>query len=112
VAQAIWETLSYHHHQGKWRIDAVVVMPDHVHVLAEVPVATDLRRTFTDWKRFVARHHGVRWQRDFFEHRLRATESVPEKREYLRHNPRSAGLVEDSSAWPWFWSGACPSLRR
>lgn len=78
-------------------------MPDHVHVLATVPVSTDLKRLMTHWKRYLARIHGVRWQRDYFEHRLRASERLAERIEYLRLNPVRSGLVQSSDDWPWFW---------
>ena len=108
VALPVWDALCHYHRRGTWHLDTVVVMPDHVHVLATVPVSTNLSRTVADWKRYLARHHAVRWQRGFFDYRLRATDSLAQKRAYLRANPHAAGLVADSSAWPWFWTCAPP----
>ena len=108
VAPSLWDALCHYHDHGAWHLDTVVVMPDHVHVLAEVPVSTNLPRTVADWKRYLARRHGMRWQRDFFDYRLRATDSLAQKRAYLRDNPQAAGLVADTSDWPWCWTLASP----
>jgi REP element-mobilizing transposase RayT len=42
---------------------------------------------------------GIRWQRDFFEHRLRSEESFREKADYVLANPVRAGLVECEEDW-------------
>ena len=82
---------------------ALVVMPDHVHVLTTAPPTTNLQHVVINWKRFIARSHGVRWQQDFFEHRLRAAEHFEAKLEYLRQNPVRAGLVASPGEWPYFY---------
>ncbi len=79
-------------------------MPDHVHLLVTVPPTTSIPRVISAWKRFIARTYGVRWQRDFFEHRMRHAEHVDAKREYLRQNPVRAGLVATAEEWPFFWA--------
>ena len=96
--------LRLHDDRGEWEFVAAVAMPDHLHVLARVPPGTPLGRMVTAWKRFTARCHGVTWQRDFFERRLRSTDHVDAKREYLRQNPVRAGLVDHPEDWPYFWS--------
>jgi REP element-mobilizing transposase RayT len=79
-------------------------MPDHLHLLATVPAETQLEHLLAHWKRHVARTCGVRWQRDFFEHRLRRDEHFEAKLEYLRQNPVRAGLVVRPEDWPHFWT--------
>jgi REP element-mobilizing transposase RayT len=96
--------LQLHDERAEWQLIAAVAMPDHLHVLATIAVETSIPPMVARWKRFTARTHGVRWQRDFFEHRLRQTEHVDAKREYLRQNPVRAGLVQDPDEWPYFWS--------
>jgi hypothetical protein len=39
------------------------------------------------------------WQRDFFDHVLRSSESYSEKWKYVRDNPVRAGLVSNIDAW-------------
>ena len=53
------------------------------------------------FKRWVARHGGVQWQSDFFEHRIRGWESAQEKRTYILNNPVRAGLVAEAADWPY-----------
>jgi len=40
------------------------------------------------------------WQRGFFHHVIRNTESYAQKWEYVRENPVRAGLVERAEQWP------------
>jgi hypothetical protein len=53
----------------------------------------------TLWKRWTARHLGIVWQRDFFEHRLRSDESWREKADYILANPVRKGLVKSAEDW-------------
>jgi REP element-mobilizing transposase RayT len=96
--------LDLHDERANWRWIACVVMPDHVHVLTTIAPTTSICSIVTPWKRYLARLHGVRWQRDFFEHRLRSQEHVQIKRDYLRQNPVRAGLVDKPEEWPYFWT--------
>jgi hypothetical protein len=48
---------------------------------------------------------GVRWQGNFYEHRLRPDEPVEMVVRYIFLNPWRAGLAAGGSAYPWFWLG-------
>ncbi|MEY4299809.1 MAG: hypothetical protein RIR25_1045, partial [Verrucomicrobiota bacterium] len=52
------------------------------------------------FKKFTARTLGIRWQRGFFDHRLRHEESEREKADYILRNPGRAGLVAQWEQWP------------
>ena len=52
-----------------------------------------------EFKKFTARTLGIRWQRDFFDHRLRREESEREKADYVLRNPERAGLVAQWEEW-------------
>ena len=41
------------------------------------------------------------WQREFFDHVLRASESYSEKWNYVFENPVRAGLVTRADDWPY-----------
>ena len=41
------------------------------------------------------------WQREFFDHVLRSSESYSEKWNYVRDNPVRAGLVALADDWPY-----------
>ena len=79
-------------------------MPDHVHGLVCLPNAESLAKTVSDWKRFTTRSAKIDWQENFFDHRLRGSESLDEKAAYIRANPARAGLVEKAEDWPWVWT--------
>lgn len=76
-------------------------MPDHLHALISFPAAEQIVPVWRDWKRFTAKAGGIAWQRDIFEHRLRAEESAEEKAHYIRQNPVRQGLITSAADWPW-----------
>jgi REP element-mobilizing transposase RayT len=65
--------------------------------------ASSWPKTIRDWKHWLAAKAGVRWQTDFFDHRLRHDESFAEKAAYILHNPVRAGLVARWEDWPHRW---------
>ena len=79
-------------------------MPDHLHALMKFPIEPGIGKAIADWKHFVSRAHGIQWQRDFFEHRLRNDENRFEKAHYICMNPVRRGLVADPEAWPFKWT--------
>jgi len=60
-------------------------------------------KAIRDWKHWLAAKAGVRWQTDFFDHRLRHDESFAEKAAYILANPVRAGLVTRWEDWPHRW---------
>jgi putative transposase len=92
---------------GAW-IGAYVIMPDHLHLF----VATDdEKKAISAWMKSLKntisktlRENGVappHWQRTFFDHLLRSSESYSEKWNYVRENPVRAGLVAEAEDWPY-----------
>lgn len=78
-------------------------MPDHVHLLVRFAPDPGMQRVMAAWKRYTARHLGLQWQRDFFDHRLRNDRAVRRTADYIRLNPVRAGLIEEAAAWPYVW---------
>ena len=96
---ALRETALRREVDGDWRITLLLAMPDHWHGLCAFP-SKPMRKVIGDLKSWLARSHGIRWQQDFFDHRLRSWESAAEKRRYILNNPLRAGLIENGEAWP------------
>lgn len=88
------------------RIKTYCLMPTHLHLLAQ-PGRRSLVASIAEFKKRSGdegrRMLGVEklWQRSFFDHRLRSSESEAEQIGYIRLNPVQAGLVEHPDDWPW-----------
>ena len=87
----------------QWWVLLFLLMPDHVHMLVHFSEYQKMQNVISAWKRYTARHFGVQWQRDYFDHRIRSNESLQAKADYIRHNPIRAGLVVDPDDWEFVW---------
>jgi REP element-mobilizing transposase RayT len=101
IWQGIDETISYRESNGDLRCGLALAMPDHFHGLFGFPETKSMDQVITAVKSWMAGKHGIRWQRDFFDHRIRNPESAAEKAHYIRMNPVRAGLVERTEDWPY-----------
>jgi len=99
VWQAIEQTLSHRETNGDLRCSLALVMPDHFHALMAFSVP--MKKAIAAFKCWLAKQHGIRWQRGFFDHRLRSIESAFEKAQYIRMNPIRVGLVANPEYWPY-----------
>jgi putative transposase len=103
IAQTIFESIQFRQQRGDWFAHLVLLMPDHGHALILFPGDRAMKRTVSTWKEIVAKKTAVRWQRDFFDHRLRNGESFDEKAHYIRMNPVRKALVTRPEDWPYVW---------
>jgi len=102
---------------NKFELHAVVVMPDHGHLLLTPLRDSDgwnysLPEIMHAIKGASARkvnvllgRSGPVWQEEFFDHVLRSNESLSEKVEYVFQNPVRAGLTKTAGEYRWLWSG-------
>jgi putative transposase len=104
------------HWQGiKWQLYAAVIMPDHVHVLAQplsLPTGGtfDLAEILHSIKRFSAREinqrrgvQGPLWQDERFDRIVRDEAEFLEKWQYIRNNPAKAALADIPEEYPWLY---------
>ena len=98
AAKTIVETAKMRHAKGDWRIGILTVMPDYVHLIARNG-AMPIKRVVTALKRYSARICGIRWQRDFFDHRIRDADDLRNKADYIRMNPVAKGLCAKAEDW-------------
>jgi len=103
IAPIILESIAWRHEKQIWHCTLAVLMPDHIHFLISFPPQVTFTKAIRDWKNWLGRKHGLSWQDDFFDHRLRHDESLSEKADYILHNPVRAGLVDKSEHWPFIW---------
>ena len=85
-----------------------LIMPDHIHLFAgfcrESPALEKwIKALRGDLSKVLrqAEGEGTHWQKGFFDHLLRSTESYRQKLEYVRQNPVRAGLVTRPEDWPY-----------
>jgi len=84
-----------------------VILPDHLHLFVALADGCDLGNWIGALKRVLARHvkstdsQDPIWQRGFFDHILRSSESYSEKWNYVQGNPVRAGLVANATDWPY-----------
>jgi putative transposase len=99
----------------KWTLYAAVVLPDHVHVLAQPLQKTeggwfDLAEILHSIKRFSARKinqergvQGSLWQDERYDRIVRDDVEFLEKWQYIRNNPLKAELVLYPEDYPWLY---------
>jgi REP-associated tyrosine transposase len=105
----------------KFHLYAVVVMPDHVHlVLAPLADANGPVSIFEIMQAIkgasahrinqVLGRRGRVWEEESFDRALRREESIADKVEYILGNPVGAGLVSNPLEYRWSWreTGARP----
>ncbi len=103
VADRVFEAVRFRQERLLWRVSLLVLMPDHLHALISFSRSEPMTKTVAGFKEISAKKTGIRWQRDFFEHRLRSNESYDEKVAYIRMNPVRKGLVARPEDWPFVW---------
>jgi putative transposase len=108
-----WKRVRERH---RWAIGRYVIMPDHVHFFCRPErEAKTLSRFVGAWKTWTSRNiqkgrpqptaaattPQALWQREFFDHLLRSSESYSEKWNYVRENPVRGGFVTSADDWPY-----------
>ena len=104
----------------KYHVDAIVVLPDHLHMIITPKISTEYSQIISAIKRsFVygldtqtkeeakaeisaskyRRNHAGIWQERFYEHTICDDKDWLEKMEYIQYNPLKHGLVEDIKDW-------------
>jgi REP element-mobilizing transposase RayT len=104
-----------HDHGKTIRLHAVVIMPDHVHLLFTAlrdgegwtfALPEMLRAIKGSSARSINKlggRSGPLWQDESFDHVLRGNESLRETVEYIRENPVRKGLVRKPEEYEWLW---------
>jgi len=91
---------------GDGSILAASIMPDHIHLLLELGQRLSVSQVVGKAKSTCSRaHREVKWQENFFEHRLRPEEAAEPFAFYIFMNPYCADLCRLEQ----IWSGWIPS---
>ena len=124
--EALRNAFRYSKKRYDYSIDAIVVLPDHLHMVItpknakEYPkIITNIKRSFvyktvgrgiltptinTENKLTLSpskhqRKHAAVWQERYYEHTIRDEKDWYNVMEYIKHNPIKHGLVEDIKEW-------------
>jgi putative transposase len=103
VAKIIFDAVQVYERRKLWFVSFMLLMPDHLHGIFDFPLEASMQALFANWKRYLLRERGIRFHRDFFDHRLRSDESFRQKVEYIRYNPVRSGLVSKPEDWPYVY---------
>jgi putative transposase len=103
IGDAVLAAMAYNHNKLVWHCRLCLLMPDHLHAIMAFPQKPGMKTTISYWKKFVASELGVKWQRDFFDHRLRDHHELQEKTSYILMNPVRKGLCERAKDWVWVY---------
>jgi len=111
---------SFRQSKRKYRydIDAIVILPDHIHMLITPQIATDYPKIISSIKSYFSRYCDERyyvdmeqsksrnrhrykpiWQKRYYEHTIRDEFDMYFHLNYIEMNPVKHGVVEDVSEW-------------
>lgn len=100
LAKIVAEAIQFYDGE-KYDLDRFVVMPNHVHVIAQFYGGQNLGVVGKSWMRYSARminrlvgQSGSFWQPEPFDHIIRSGEQFQYLQRYIAENPRKAKLKE------------------
>ena len=111
---SIVENCILHDHGARYALAAWCIMPNHVHVLAELFDGHALSSVLQAWKSVTAhainkreRRSGELWQREYFDRFMRDERQFELTALYVENNPVAAGFVERPQDWRFSsaWAG-------
>jgi putative transposase len=107
IAALTQETL-LHFDEERYRLLAWCIMPNRVHVVAEMLAGHSMSNVVKSWKSFTARQANARlgrtgafWEPDYFDRYMRNEDHLMRTIDYVENNPVKAGLVDKADDWPW-----------
>ena len=103
IAQLILREARENHNRGIWRLALFLVMPDHLHFIVNIGGrgATALPKVIANFKHLLSTRYGLRFQRDFFDTRLRDDAHFAEEYDCVLGNPVRKGLCATLEEWPY-----------
>jgi len=112
------ESFKYAKNKFSFRIEAIVIMPDHLHMIIDVMNPKEYPKIISCMKRYFSKncnpkfyedifqsHHREKmgylpvWQKRFYEHTIRDEKDYNTKLQYIHNNPLKHGLVENIHDW-------------
>ena len=92
----------------RYRLIAWAIMPNHVHVIAELLEGNALSAVVHSWKSWTAQRanevlgrSGAFWFREYWDRFIRDGSHREATIRYVENNPVTARLVDRAEQWPW-----------
>jgi len=97
-----------------YNIDAIVIMPDHIHMIITPKNVMDYPKIIRAIKYNFSRHFNMEeeqsysrykrqlkpiWQKRYYEHTIRDEKDYVEILNYIKYNPVKHGYIEDVKDW-------------
>ena len=101
VAKALLNSFHVYNRLQRWSCMLAVLMPDHLHALLSFGRNQSMSVVVKDWKSYHKRTNGIKWQDNYFDHRIRTSAEYTEKYHYMLRNPVALGLCSTPEEWPW-----------
>lgn len=117
IRAALRQAIDLTRERYPFRIDAWVLLPDHLHCIWTLPEGDDqygtrwslIKRHITQSTRFsggtrpsrITRREGGLWQRRYWEHVIRDENDFARHADYIHWNPVKHGLVQTVLEWPY-----------
>jgi REP element-mobilizing transposase RayT len=98
MASALIEEALRMEADASWRLRCLTIMPDHLHLFLTLGTRLTLSQCISRLKRV-----RVGWQDNFYDHCLRASDSVEATIRYIWMNPYQAKLIKAGEVWPHFY---------
>jgi len=111
---------SFHVSKQKYdyTIDAIVILPDHFHMIIIPKCADDYSQIVRTIKQHFSKHcpekdyahlyqswsrekkgYSLIWQKRFYEHTIRNEKDLIEKMQYIQNNPVKHGYIDEVNRW-------------
>lgn len=109
AANIVLSSLFWFDKKGQINLEAAVIMPDHVHFIAQL-CSGSISILMQTLKGYTARkinqllnRKGPLWQSQYHDHAIRKDEVLEEVTLYCLHNPVRAGLVQNFHDYPYWY---------
>ncbi|MFT7823539.1 MAG: transposase [Sulfurimonas sp.] len=112
------ESFKHVKHQFSFTIDAIVILPDHIHTIVTFEDVKEYPKIIGSLKRYFSSHcdpkhyqHLIQshsrevqnykpiWQKRFYEHAIRDEKDYKIRLDYIHYNPVKHGLAGKVSDW-------------
>ncbi len=112
------DAFGYSKSKYTYRIEAIVILPDHFHMIISPQNATEYPKIISSIKRYFSRYcdpkyyadieqsesryrRGMKpiWQKRFYEHTIKDEKDLQEKLKYMYENPVKHQYTDDPKHW-------------